>query len=286
MLSAWRKWHDSRPALRWLCKLLFVLAVVSVALFPNPLRFATWVQRLQNINTLLDPENPALAPLAEAAQQKIAAGKTPREAVESVVMQAVPYAWDWDVWGVMDYWPTVDEVVQKGREDCDGRAVVAASLLKRLGVEAKLVSDLLHVWVETPQGDLMGPTGGEKTLVGDKQGTKTAISLGLARNAARGFSFGVAVFPWLREVLILAAIILATLHPRARRMRGAIGVALLIGAWLTLRVVGEDAARHESINTVIASGIAISSALLGWILLALRSTSKDRNELLALNHPL
>ena len=44
--------------------------------------------------------------------------------VEKFVYGHVPYAWDWDTWGVADYLPSVAEVRRMGREDCDGRAVV------------------------------------------------------------------------------------------------------------------------------------------------------------------
>lgn len=268
MSKAWRRWHKSNWAARWSVKSLFVLGVVALMLFPDPRLLAVWSGRIQDCNALLDPAHPALQPLQESAQELVARGALPREAVERVVLERVPYAWDWDIWGAVDYWPTVAEVFQKGREDCDGRAVVAASLLRRMGIDARLVSDFLHVWVETPQGDLMGPTGAEKSLVGGSEGTETRFSLGLVKNLSRGFAFGVAVFPLSREAIMLCAIVSATLHPFGSRRKAIAGALLMAAALWLLRSVGESAAGMESIGPVLLTGTALACAALGWWLLA------------------
>src|SRR5262245_14541585 len=154
-MSWWQRWHEGRAWLRVPTKLLLLALVVAVTLYPRADYFQTWVKRLQDIGSLLDPAHPGLAPFEADVRAQLKSNADPAEAlhaVEKVVYARVPYAWDWDTWGVVDYLPTVDEVLKMGKEDCDGRAVVAASLLRRMGYEAQLDSDVLQCWVDRAAG--------------------------------------------------------------------------------------------------------------------------------------
>ncbi len=186
--------------------------------------------------------------------------------VEQVVYRNVTYAFDWDTWGVMDWLPTVDEVLAKGREDCDGRAVVAASLLRRLGYDAHFVTDLKHAWVATPEGELMAPGAGEKTMTGDPNGTRLTLGAGTIANLGRGLAFGVSVFPLGRELIIVAAIGLLTMHPWSSMARRVVGGMLLVAALAFLRAAGAEA---QSLSTTPAfTWGGLSLAIIGWLVLA------------------
>ena len=272
----WRNFHTrTRWFFRWPLKLGLFAIVVAGVLWPYPWLLPTWVSRLRNMNGLIDPAHPGLAAVETDTRKLLTPTSTAREALaaaQEVVLCRLPYAWDWDTWGVFDYWPTVDEALRQGREDCDGRAVVAASLLQRMGYEATLVTDVLHVWVETPQGATMSPTSTERTLSSDdKGGTRIVITPGLARNVGRGLAYGIAAFPLGREVIILAALVLLTVHPWLSWWRFAVGCVLIAGALVLLRTAGIAAALDDSGQrnlVLVAAGAA--AAVIGWLSLATR----------------
>jgi hypothetical protein len=193
-------------------------------------------------------------------------------AVERSVYSHVPYAFDWDTWGVMDHLPTVDEVFAKGRDDCDGRAVVAASLLRRMGYDAWLVSDLKHVWVAArPAGDtgapseFMGPGRGAKSMSGRHE-APPPVSAQVA-NLGNGLAFGIVVFPLGREVIVLVALIVLTLQPRTSVARRVIGTILLITALFCLRGAGAEVQGLATRPALLWLGVAAMAA--GWLLLAI-----------------
>jgi len=197
------------------------------------------MQHWSDPNALIQPDAPALAPLAADLRAQISPNSQPGQVlsqVEKFVYKKVPYEWDWNTWGMADYLPSVDEVLDMGREDCDGRAVVAASLLKNLGYDARLVTDFAHVWVWTPFGETMGPGKTRTVEVTDK---------GMRFNA-RGLlqiphitSYGIAVFPVERELVLLAVFWLLLL-----------GRVKVIRAFVALGVLtcGLFAVRYGAIN--------------------------------------
>lgn len=270
----WHHWHAGPAWKRTPVKLLFLLSVTVLTLYPRLDYVPTWIGRIQNLSSVVDPGNPNLEALESTVRGKLKGGETPKQVlnlVEAAVYKAVPYAWDWDTWGVVDYLPTVDEVFAKGREDCDGRAVIAASLLRRMGYEAELVSDVLHVWVDTPDGPTMAPTSTEKTLVSTPSGTKLTVTPGLIRNLGRGISYGVGAFPLGREVILLAALALVALQPRASFWRRVAGVLLLWIALVTIREVGMKAAREITVAESAQVWIGWGVALIGLLVLTIRA---------------
>jgi hypothetical protein len=184
---------------------------------------------------MVEPHSPALDPLAEmlADRWKEDLPETERlKLVEKLVLQQVPYEWDWNTWGVSDYLPTVAEVMAKGKEDCDGRAVVAASLLRRFGVEAELVSDFTHLWVKTPRMELMGP-GKSQALVAGKDGLTLkglpAIPL------VKALAYGIGPFPLIRELIVVLALWLLLLGQGVGLGRAVLGLGLLVDGLLFLK---------------------------------------------------
>jgi hypothetical protein len=156
--------------------------------------------------------------------------------VEQFVYKRVPYDWDWNTWGMADYFPSVDEVLRIGREDCDGRAVVAASLLKNLGYDARIVTDFAHVWVTTPQGQTMGP-GKTKTVEVTEKGVKLDLS-GL-KQIPQTLAYGIAVFPLPRELILLAVFWLLLMRGR-EYLRPMLAGVLLTAGLLLVRHGGAD----------------------------------------------
>lgn len=238
-----------RRVLKWGLLALVLLAVA----YPRPHLLVRNIARWRNLDSLIDPDNPALDPLAAELAPRldgVPPGPHALEIVQDYVLRRIPYAWDWDTWGVLDYVPTVEETLALGREDCDGRAVVAASLLRRFGYDARITSDLSHVWVRTSAGETMTPvrsaSGG--TIIAASIGGTTRIDWATVFNTATllkdlptSLAYGIAVFPAWREAMVVLAIflVLAGREPRLRRELG--GMALIVAGWWVLRWTCGDA---------------------------------------------
>lgn len=270
MADPQNKWRGrSRAWLRVPCKLLIFGVVTLFVLFPNPAQLARHLSRVANLNAMITPDAPALDGLERDVRGRIqhmdaqrngyltsrrpdglppplthSPDFSPLDAqrvVEAVVLERVGYEWDWNQWGCADYMPTVDELFDAAaargetpREDCDGRAVVAASLMRRLGYDARLVTDLRHVWVVTPQGQWMGP-GGATTLASDESGTRFNAGTLLA-NIPISLSYGIAVFPMGRELIILVTAFVLMLRKHTSRRWAALGLLLLLQGLLFMRL--------------------------------------------------
>ncbi len=288
--TAWHRVHQWPRRYRWPLKAALFALVCVLVLFPRFWLIPEWLQRLSNLNALLDPTHPRLAPLETEVRAQLGPGADDdavQSAAEAIVYAQVPYAFDWETWGVMDYVPTVDEVFAQGREDCDGRAIVAASLLRRLGHDAWVVSDLKHVWVvtQTPRQrepkEIMGPGTGAKTLVSDETGTRTVIDWGVLANVGRSLTFGIAAFPLSREMIVVGALVLLTLHPRLPLWRIVLGSAALFGALALFRSAG------LAVTGLAASPwlvwVALVVAVGGWLILALRGLSRRSSDAAPVN---
>jgi hypothetical protein len=110
---------------------------ILLVLYPNPLRLAASVQRLADPR--VDPG--AVQTLAESLPSEPAA-------IEKAVLDSVPYSYDWEVYAMPWYFPTVDEVLEKGRGDCKARAIVLASVFEAKGIPYRINSSPMHVWVD------------------------------------------------------------------------------------------------------------------------------------------
>ncbi len=222
------------------------MAVLAVTLFlvcyPYPLLYIRHARRSRNPNALINPDSAALQPMLEELKPRlegVSPGAEALEVVEKFVYEKVPYAWDWDVWGVVDYLPTVEEVAAMGREDCDGRAVVAASLLRNLGYKADLVSDGAHVWVKTDRGETMSPGRMPKVKEITDQGVRYHWGQ-YAVNMIRSAGYGVAVFPLSRELIVLGVFSLLAMRSGMARLGVIVCLVLMLDGLLIVRYASAD----------------------------------------------
>lgn len=115
--------------------LLIVLWVLLV-LYPNPLRLGASVQRLAS---------PRVNP--DAVESLAASLPSEPAAIEEAVLESLPYSYDWEVYAMPWYFPTVEEVLKNGQGDCKARAIVLASILEAKGIPYQINSSPTHVWV-------------------------------------------------------------------------------------------------------------------------------------------
>lgn len=247
MIHFWHKLQAARRRYRWPIKWCVLILVVLFVLYPRPSLLVRHIARLRVMDALPDPREPALRPVEKqfdtfVAQQGIEGGTALLDAVQRFVYEQVPYAYDWEVWGVADYIPTVREIIEAGREDCDGRAVLAAALLRAKGIDAKLVAGNGHVWVATDWGETMSPIG-QPSLVADQEGLQ--IDLFDFFNT-RSIAFGIAVFPWMRELIILLTLWVLLLPREFRWGPALLALYLLCSGMMTIRLAGANIyAQHD-----------------------------------------
>ncbi len=260
MRSIWWALHRAPRRTRWPIKGAAFAIVLLFVLYPYPRQLADHVRHLRRLNRLPDADDPRLADVRRRFDQYLSErgaspGDVPAvlEAVEAFVTAEVPYGWDWVVWGAADYTPTLSELLTKRTEDSDGRAVLAAALLRRRGIPADLVADPRHMWVHTPWGDTMNPLGPPVF-----QWTDEGLVIDWRRLLDPGpFAFGVAVFPLRRELILLLTAWLLTLRPAAGRLRPILAL-LLLGAGLGVcRLAGADPLNPNHAGIALAAGLTL-----------------------------
>ena len=209
----WNKLAALRFHWRLLVKLALLAVVVVEVLFPHPVLFYRELQALWNPEPLIQTNFAALPEINRAIDALLATNTpalTEFKAVERFVYQRIQYQYDWVNWGNFDYWPTAEECWARGREDCDGRAVLAASILRARGhTNARLVANLNHVWVAVGDVELMGPQA-EKNF--RRVGNQTVITLpGLKTLMEWGGQLS--VFPALRALILFFTVAVLLYHP-------------------------------------------------------------------------
>ena len=251
--------------LRWYARLpikwVLLGLVILIVCYPDPNRLVRHLRHWTDPNQLVEPDAAALKPMIQELRAELPDDLAPRVAlqhIERFVYRKIPYAWDWETWGVVDYLPTVAEVIEQGREDCDGRAVVAASLLRNFGFEAYLVNDLAHMWVRTDAGDTMSP-GKQAIAVATEDGFEIQIP-GFV-DSLQALAFGVAVFPVGREFIILLALWMLLLRANTGVARSLIALALLAAGLMLTRYASRDLQDPQAGLQMVGAG-ALATAML------------------------
>lgn len=278
--------------IRWPLKSVFLGVVLLFVLYPNPLFLIRHVRNWSDLGAMVAPEEPMLRPLVAEVEQRLAersimAGdaKEVLRVVEETVYERIRYAWDWETWGCADYLPTAAETIARGYEDCDGRAVVAASILRKLGHEAQLVTDGSHMWVWTSAGQAMSPmetASGRKLVTTSSEGTSFDPFALIGVRAAlidwpKNLGFGAAVFPPIRLGAIGLAVLLCWWPPRPSWARVFASVGFAAGALIAWRMACSDPWN----NSLPGAWSGIASGMLGIIAAAApyrRNAPVDKGE--------
>lgn len=274
-------WHwlaTQRPLKRISLKLALLAVVVLFALYPNPVLLVRQVGHLLNMESLIQPDLPAMPGINRDIDQLLATNTpalTEFKAVERFVYRRIPYQYDWHGWANLDYWPTAAEVWERQREDCDGRAVLAASILRARGhADARLVANLQHVWVAVGTNELMGPMAdknfrreGGKLVDGKLVGAKTVLTLPSLKTALDSLAM-TCKFPAWRVVLMLVTLLALVFHPAVDTGRFAmLGAVMLAGYAVFLdwcvRRLDRDAAGFDW-NFPVAAVLILSALAFAW----------------------
>jgi hypothetical protein len=128
--------HVFRRVFRRYFPLIFILWILFV-LYPNPLNLIISIQRVFNFDA--DPG---------AVQFMVNDFPSDPAAIEKAVLASIPYRYDWQLYGMPWYCPTVEQVLEKGGGDCKARALVLASVLEAKSIPYQVYSSPMHVWVD------------------------------------------------------------------------------------------------------------------------------------------
>lgn len=259
-------------------KLALLAAVVLFALYPNPVLLVRQVHHLLNMEQLIQPDLPAMPEINREIDRLIETNTpalTEFKAVERYVYRRIPYQYDWHGWANLDYWPTAAEVWERKREDCDGRAVLAASILRARGhAEARLVANLQHVWVAVGTNELMGPMAdrnfrreGGRMVDGKLVGAKTVITLPALKTLLDSLAM-TCKFPAWRVVLMLVTLLALLFHPATDTGRFATLCAVMLAGYAVfldwcVRRLDKDTAGFDW-NFPVAAALILGSLVFAW----------------------
>lgn len=266
--QCWRWLETQRPLKRAGWKLALLAVVVLFALYPNPVLFVRQISHYLNMESLIQPDLPAMPEINRDIDHLIATNTpvlTEFKAVERFVYRRVPYQYDWHGWWNLDYWPTAAEVWERKREDCDGRAVLAVSILRARGhADARLVANLQHVWVAVGTNELMGPMADKNFR---REGGKTIITFPALKTLLDSLAM-TCKFPAWRVMLMLVTLLALVFHPAADTGRFAQLSAMMLAGYAVfldwcVRRVDRDAAGFDW-NFLVAAVLILGSLVLAW----------------------
>lgn len=219
---------------RFLVRALLIPLVMLAVLYPNPGLGYRQLRHFLDFETMIEVDMPGMGEINAAIDASLPAGfsrEVELAAVEKFVYEQVEYEYDWNNWLNVDYWPTAREVWERKREDCDGRAVLAVSILRARGyADARLTGNFQHIWAEAGGRELMGPLK-EKSFVAetDRDGVSvTRVSLPSFAENLEVLALHIRVFPVFRNLLLFILPLLILILPRWDRNHYAGPVILLL----------------------------------------------------------
>jgi len=140
--------------------LLLVFFVVMLGGSMNPPIWKQQLERKLNPTVLLDPNSSAIKNLNDGFEESYDfLLKLKREdivfldeiiiEISNIYVQSqISYRSDTSNYHSIDHLATTSEILKRGADDCDGQAILIASLLRYRGYDAYVVFGYSHVWVE------------------------------------------------------------------------------------------------------------------------------------------
>ena len=141
---------------RWIVKALIFVAFAVLVLNPNLKRAALQVRHTLTPDTGRLCRSPPYG-INEQIDRFVLSDHGRRSEprlIAKFVVKKIRYVSDYENWGNLGYWPGLEEVWQRRQEDCDGRAILATSILRSRGyASAHLVIGLDHMWIRVDENE-------------------------------------------------------------------------------------------------------------------------------------
>jgi hypothetical protein len=129
---------------------IFTLFIFGCGGSFNPLTWKTQIDRFTSPHQLIQPDKVAL--FYEEMRGEI---KEDPEDMFWYIKFKVKYSNDLVNHGAFNHLATAEEVLQSGRDDCDGQAVLLCSVLRYAGYEAYTLIGASHSWVEVEAEEIL-----------------------------------------------------------------------------------------------------------------------------------
>ena len=263
-----------RRALKAMAFCLFAFFVLN----PNLKRLVLQAHHIFAPESLIEIKFPGMADINRQIDELMAQvpGRSEIKVIERFVLRRIRYVSDYETWGNMDYWPMAEEVWQKRQEDCDGRAILAVSILRARGYRsARLAVSLDHMWAEVNANEkkpgapeeitaILHPNRHFREPIESKPSPRHFARLAKAffhptsfRNTSVNF---IEDIPFPRKAILLTTLLLLCYRPRQGRRALALLLALDCLALSFLAV--SDWSEHDSVRTIL--GVAIGLLALAW----------------------
>ena len=267
----WGKLAECRFVWRLTIKSVILGSVLFVVLYPNPVLFFKQLQHYWDVEVLIQPNFNGIETInraIDAARPPNATRENEFTVIQRYVYQHIRYQYDWENWGNIDYWPPAQQVWERKREDCDGRAILAVSILRSRGfTTAKLVGNFRHIWVAVDHDELMGPDK-EQTLT--QEGGKTMLALPSRELILNSTALYVAEFPAMRNLIVFLTMLLLCYHPCHNLTRffgitslGLVGFILLKDWALDL---GTDYVAHLNVDFIGGGSLICIAVILALLM--------------------
>ena len=213
--SLWERVANFRFVWRLIVKLAIFFIFLLVILYPNPVLLVKQIHNYLDMESLIQPDFVGIETINRELNAIIPSEVSPQKkflAIEQYVYQHIQYEYDWDNWGNIDFWPTAEQVWKRQREDCDGLAILAASILRSRGFKtATLVGNMRHIWVNVDQWELMGPDQEQNIR---PEGGKTIVTLPSFNLMFGAMAIYVADFSTIRNLMLFFVMLVLCYHPR------------------------------------------------------------------------
>ncbi|PWI47927.1 hypothetical protein CEE45_09130 [Candidatus Heimdallarchaeota archaeon B3_Heim] len=127
---------------------------------PNPFAWPGQISNRIALTETIQPDNPQIEEFNAKfedyyANEFVPLSSFPSDPIELEIyavgrftIQEIEYGEDITNYLSWDYRPSLSEVLNRGSDDCDGRAIVACSLLTFRGYDSYVVIGKWHAWVE------------------------------------------------------------------------------------------------------------------------------------------
>ncbi len=273
----WRKVADLPFGGRIGVKLATFFTVLMCVLYPNPILLVKQINRYLDMESLIQTDFAAIETINREIDAELPADASPKNeflAIQRYVYKHIRYAYDWENWGNFDFWPSAEQVWDRKREDCDGQAILAVSILRARGFKtATLVANIRHMWVNVDQQELMGP---DKEQNIKREGGKTVITLPSFDLIFGGVALYVADFPAIRNLILILTLLILSYHP-CRNLTRFLGVTILgLVGFILLEDWAQEMMDDHVIN--VTGDLVIGGGLLGLSLILSLFSSRFRKE--------
>lgn len=213
-LRAWNKIARFPVWAQIILKSAIFVVVLIIVLFPNPILLVKQIYTYTHLDSLIQTTFPEMEHINQELDAILPSNATRQQEFQMIqryVYQHIPYMYDWHNWGNADFWPTAEQVWQRQREDCDGQAVLAASILRARGFEsARLMGNIRHIWVAVDEEELMSPDR-EQTVIYEEGKIRINWPSRELLFGALAIYFG--DFPGIRHVILLFTLLGLCYHP-------------------------------------------------------------------------